>query len=97
MNTPILTTTLPDGRQVNYVDRRFISGPEKFSAIGYYVVEQGDRPDLLANDVYGDPELFWQLADANTVVFPTELTEVVGSRVRITLPEGVETAEDSDA
>jgi hypothetical protein len=37
----------------------------------------------------GDAELWWRLADANGVVDPRDLTEPVGRRLRITLPEGV--------
>ena len=37
----------------------------------------------------GDPEQFWRLCDANGAMRPDELTETVGRRLRITLPEGV--------
>jgi hypothetical protein len=37
----------------------------------------------------GDPELWWQLADANGTIDPRELTDEVGAAVRITLPRDV--------
>ena len=45
------------------------------------------------DEVYGswqrDPEQFWRLCDANAAMRPDELTESVGRRLRITLPEGI--------
>ena len=96
-STEIRTVILDNGREVNYLSRRFITDPSKFSAIGYQLVEEGDRPDLLSHSIYNDPELFWQIADANAVIHPFELTEKVNSRVKITLPEGVEAMEELDA
>jgi hypothetical protein len=37
----------------------------------------------------GDPELFWQLCDSNGAMQPDELTETIGRKIRITLPEGI--------
>ena len=37
----------------------------------------------------GDPELFWRLCDANVAMRPAELTETIGRRLHITLPEGM--------
>lgn len=34
-----------------------------------YRVVQGDRFDIIANAAYGDPELWWHIADANPEVF----------------------------
>ncbi|MFL5804527.1 MAG: hypothetical protein ACJ8CR_22625 [Roseiflexaceae bacterium] len=36
-----------------------------------------------------DPEQFWRICDANRAMRPDELTETVGRRLRITLPEGI--------
>lgn len=30
-----------------------------------YIVTEGDTPDLLANQFYSDPTLWWRIADAN--------------------------------
>lgn len=40
-----------------------------------YRVREGDRLDLLAWRFLGDPQLYWQIADANPVQDPRELLE----------------------
>ncbi|HEY0867641.1 MAG TPA: hypothetical protein VGE01_09685 [Fimbriimonas sp.] len=80
--------TVVDGRTLTYLSRRFVPPPERFQTLGYHQVQAGDRPDLLAYRSLGDPEQFWKIADANAVLHPMELTEVVGRLVRMTLPEG---------
>jgi hypothetical protein len=97
LNTEISTVTLANGNQINFLKRRFISDPSKFSAVGFHLVEEGDRPDLIAHNVYSDSELFWQIADANAVIHPFELTERIQTRIRLALPEGVEALEELDA
>jgi len=83
-----------DGREVTYLIRRFVPPPSRYATLGFHQVVQGDRPDLLAYRAIGDPEQYWKLADANAVLHPMELTEVVGRLVRITLPEGVPASEE---
>jgi nucleoid-associated protein YgaU len=85
------TTTLigPDGRTIVYLRRRFIPPPESFAAVQEHTVVQGDRLDNIAARYLGDPELFWRLCDANVAMRPTELTETLGRRILITLPEGM--------
>jgi nucleoid-associated protein YgaU len=79
----------PDGRAVAYLLRRRVPPPEAFADVGAHVVVQGERLDHLAARYYGDPELFWRLADANGALRPEELVETPGRRLRITLPEGI--------
>ncbi len=85
------TTTLetPDGRTVIYLKRRFVPPPERFSLLQEYVVVQGDRLDNITARYLGDPEQFWRICDANGAMRPDELTEEIGRRLRITLPEGI--------
>ena len=52
-------------------------------------VTEGDRLDSIAAQYLGDPEQFWRICDANGAIRPEELTETVGRRLRITLPEGI--------
>jgi hypothetical protein len=87
-NVDTTTLVLPDGRTIAYFRRRFVPGPERFTAVQEYVVTQGDRLDNVTARYLGDPELFWRLCDANRALSPTEL-ERIGRRLRITLPEGV--------
>ncbi len=78
-----------DGEPVVYLRRRFVPPPEALAILRTHRVESGDRLDNLAAALLGDPELFWRLADANRALHPEELTERVGRRLRVTLPEGV--------
>ena len=86
---PTAQYTNSHGKTYLYLRRRFVSSPEAFSDFQEHVVSQGERPDHLATRYLGDPELFWQLCDANRSMKPDELTEAPGRTIRITLPEGV--------
>ena len=81
--------TLPDGRTVRYVRRRFIAQPSRFETLSEHTVAQGERIDNIAARHLGDPQQYWRICDANVVIRPDTLTEVPGRGVRITLPEGV--------
>ncbi len=86
---PTAVHTMPDGTVVGYVRRRFIPPPEQLTMLQEHTLVQGERLDHLAARYFGDPELFWRLCDANVVMRPGDLIEAVGSRIRITLPEGI--------
>ena len=68
------------GRTVTLARTRFI--PPTPGVAGRRIVQQ-DRQDLLAMEFYRDPELFWRIADANDVVDPAELVDVLGAVIRI--------------
>jgi len=87
--TPTAQLDMPDGRAIVYLRRRLVPPPEAFATLREHVVVQGDRLDALAALHLGDPELFWCLCDAGGAIRPDELTETVGRRIRIPLPEGV--------
>jgi len=78
-----------DGEILSYVRRRFIPPPESFATLVEHTVEVGDRLDNLAARYLGDPQQYWRLCDGNGAISPDELTDTVGKRLRITLPEGV--------
>jgi nucleoid-associated protein YgaU len=78
-----------DGGEVIYLRRRFLPPPENFETLQEHVVTQGERLDNITAEYLGDPEQFWRIADANRAMRPDELTEEVGRRLRITLPEGL--------
>ena len=86
---PIAAMTLPDGREVAYLRRRFVPRPESLSLLYAIRVQEGDRLDNLAATHLSDPELFWRICDANGAMRPDELTEEIGGELRVTLPEGV--------
>jgi hypothetical protein len=78
-----------DGTVVRYFRRRFIVAPDQLALVRLHRVEHGERLDLIASTELGDPELWWQVADANGAVDPRELVVRPGRRLRITLPEGL--------
>lgn len=59
---PVKQTTDAQGRTVAYVGRRIV--PDRTPA-AEVTVQPGDRLDLLANRVYGDPRQNWRIRDAN--------------------------------
>ncbi len=83
------TLEVPNQHPVAYVRRRIIPPADQFSLLQLHTIVQGERPDLIAYQYLGDPERFWQICDANAVLNPGELTEELGKRIRITLPQGI--------
>lgn len=84
-----LTREDADGNKMVYLKRRFVPAPERFALLQEHVVKQGERLDNITAQYLTDPEQFWRLCDANRALRPDELTEEVGRRLRITLPEGI--------
>lgn len=78
-----------DGQKVIYLKRRFVPPPDRFDLLQEHVVTDQERLDNITAHYLTDPEQFWQVCDANRAMLPDELTEKVGRRLRITLPEGV--------
>ncbi len=78
-----------EGKKIIYLRRRFVPPPERFALLQEHTVTQGDRLDNLTAQYLGDPEQFWRLCDANAAMDPNELTENIGNKLRITLPEGI--------
>ena len=85
----VILVELTDGRKTACIRRRFLPQPEQMADLGEHVVTQGDRLDNVTFRYLGDAEQFWRLCDANRAMQPEELTETIGRRLRITLPEGV--------
>ncbi len=82
------TYKMQDGRLIRYVRRRFLPPLDRFILLQEHLVTQGDRLDNLAARYLGDPEQFWRVCDANSILEPEELEEI-GRSIRITLPEGI--------
>ena len=80
--------TLPDGRTVSYLRRRWLPRAESLQEIQRHQVCEGDRLDNITAAYLGDPTMFWQVCDANNAMQPEEL-EQVGRSLRITLPDGI--------
>jgi hypothetical protein len=83
------TLITPAQRTIIYLRRRFVPPPENFILLQEHVVAQGERLDNITAAYLGDPLQFWRVCDANRAMRPEELTEIIGIRLRITLPEGI--------
>ena len=88
-NIPTAKIEKPETETIVYVRRRFVPPPERFTLLQEYTVTQGERLDNITAHFLGDPEQFWRLCDANRAMRTEELTETVGRKLRITLPEGI--------
>jgi hypothetical protein len=80
---------LPGVGNVIYLRRRFVPPPERFALLQEHLVRQGERLDNITALYLDDPEQFWRICDANRAMRPDALTETIGRRLRITLPEGI--------
>jgi hypothetical protein len=81
--------TLADGTEIVYLRRRFVPQAASFDLLVEHTVVGGERVDIIASQYLNDPELYWRLCDANNALWPGELTETAGRKLRITLPEGI--------
>jgi hypothetical protein len=83
------TYTLPDGRTVVYLQRRFIPHTPATVVLARHTVVQGDRLDRIAATYMGDPERFWLICDANNAMQPELLTDdpAIGQQLLIPLPQ----------
>jgi hypothetical protein len=77
-----------DGTAVAYLRRRFLPGGPPATIIAEHVVVEGDRLDNITARYLGDSEQFWRVCDANNAMRPEELTDEIGRRLRIALPQG---------
>lgn len=79
--------TLPDGRRVRYLRRRFLPQGESLPLLVEVSVTEGNRLDQIATNTLGDPEQAWRIADANNAMHPGALLTELGRTLRIPLPE----------
>jgi len=88
IETASITVTIGDGdlREVRYLKRRFIPSSEGMTTLVEHRVAQGERLDNITARYLGDPTQFWRVADANNVLRPEELTEEIGTAIKIALP-----------
>ena len=81
------TLTMPDGREVAYVRRRFLPQGEEMPLLVETVVKQGERLDHITARTLGDPEQFWRICDANNAMNPLDLVDEPGESIRIPIPQ----------
>lgn len=80
---PLKKATLPDGREVRYVGRRFIPAEESIEVSAVHLVRGKDRLDLLAARYFGNPTQGWKILDANRIRDPRGALSEAGSRLVI--------------
>lgn len=87
----IATATIEgnNGESIVYIKRRFVPPSDNFFVLQQHTIKEGERLDNITNQYYGDPEMFWQICDANNVIDPGKVTEEPDSTINITLPEGI--------
>lgn len=85
---PTHVLTLADGRQVVYVQRRFIPRDPSFVPLAQHSISRGDRLDNVTARYLGDPTQFWRICDVSRTLRPEELTERVGRVLVVPLPDG---------
>jgi hypothetical protein len=86
--TDVVKFEQPDGTSIVYLRRRFVPPANSLTVVAVHQVKEGDRLDNLAAGYIGDPEQFWQIADANETMKPEELTANAGAEVRISQSVG---------
>ena len=85
-NLETATLTTPEGGEIAYKRRRFLPQAENMQLLEEVTVTQSDRLDLIAARALGDPEQFWQIADANNALNPFELSAEPGRVLLIAVP-----------
>jgi hypothetical protein len=81
------THVADDGREVAYKRRRFLPRADELKVVAEITLSQGDRLDLLAARLLGDPEQFWRICDANTTLDPLALAAEPGRVVLVAAPQ----------
>lgn len=51
----------------------------------YFIMQEGDRLDLLANQIYGDPTLWWVISCANPNLPQNSFYIPIGTQIRVPL------------
>ncbi|WP_419665849.1 hypothetical protein [Streptomyces sp. 2-1] len=86
-----------DGTEVRYTKRRLLPPLAETEDDGQsHTVSSGERPDLLGQRYFGDPAQWWQIADANPVLDPRELTDEAGNVIEVPLAGGFPRADRGD-
>jgi hypothetical protein len=82
---PVPTATLAgkNGRDVRYKRLRLVV---REPAPITYLVQEGDRVDTVAWNVFRDAEMWWRIADANADLVADDLADVPGRALRLALP-----------
>ena len=94
-NVPLRTTTDPDGTEHAFVGRRIIPAMDRYAVLDRVRTDKNSRIDNLSAAVYGDPEQYWRICDANGEAEPATATSPEGRLIVIPLP--LEVAQSGNA
>jgi nucleoid-associated protein YgaU len=75
--------TTDSGQVIRYKKRRFLPEGDKMALLQEVTVMAGDRLDLIASKILGDPEQFWRICDANNAMYPFDLISKTNKVLRI--------------
>jgi len=76
-----------DRRSIPYKRRRFLPNGNTLTLLSEVTVTENDRLDLITARTLGDPLQFWRVCDANSALNPFDLTNEVGRRLIIPMPQ----------
>ena len=94
-SVPVRTRTAADGTDETFVGRRIIPAMERYRVLDRYRTSNDSRIDNIAAEVFGDPELYWRICDANGDQEPADAAKPEGRLLAIPLP--LEIADDGNA
>jgi hypothetical protein len=73
-----------DKQVIAYKERRFLpSVQHQMTILQDVTITAGDRLDIIAFRLLGDPEQFWRVCDANEAMHPYDLTSEPGRILHI--------------
>ena len=93
-NVPQKTRVSETGEVETYLARRLIPAAENYQAFGHKKLTGSERIDDVAAEAFGDPELFWRIADALALEDPASLLGDEGRLIPLPLP--LEVASNGD-
>jgi hypothetical protein len=73
-------------KSIAYKKRRFLPNGEGLPFLQEITITAGDRLDLIAARMLGDPEQFWYICDANNAMHPLDLTIEPNKVLKIARP-----------
>ena len=86
--SPIQIITTPDNPIRRYINLKYPEIKRDFQDI-YVYTTRGDRYDLLAQEYYSDPQLWWVISRANSLQTSDSLYPNIGEQIRIPSPSRI--------
>lgn len=86
-SVPTLTYTDAQGKSVRYKAQQFCPQGQSLRQFATVTVAEGDRLDLIAARMLGNPQQYWWICDANDAINPPGLVALPGRQLRIPIPQ----------